>query len=121
MSIPGGTKVSLKGKSISTKSSEESQWLYLILNAIYQLSGNINNVFTHTPAAFTVGTTAGAPVNGQSAWTISTINVISKNPVFLKNGIPLTSGTNYTFNNSTGTFTLATGTFATGETYTVLY
>lgn len=119
--IDNNTPSFYNGKKLTLNSSEECQWLKLVLDAVNRNTTAIYNSFTHTPAVFIVGTTTGAPVNGQSSWTISTINVIGKNPVFLLGGIVKVSGTDYTFNNSTGTFTLASGTFATGNTWTVIY
>lgn len=121
MLLGNKTSFGLRGLKPQPGDGKDIKFLFLILQAIENLNGSLYNVFTHLPAVFTVGTTTGAPVNGQSSWTISTINVIGKNPVFLKNGLLLTSGTDYTFNNSTGVFTLATGTFATSEVYTVIY
>jgi hypothetical protein len=119
--IAPGTGVSLNGKKPTLRSSEESQFLYLILKAVQGLNASLYNVFTSLPVAFTVGTTVGAPVNGASTWTISTINVIGKSPVFLLGGIPQVSGVDYTFNNSTGTLTLLSTTFATSDVWTIIY
>lgn len=119
--LTNGLAAYLNGLKVQPSDSKEIKFLYLILQAINELNGSLHNVFTYSPAVFTVGTTTGAPVNGQSTWTISTINVIGKTPVFLKNGVVLVSGTDYTFNNTTGILTLSTGTFATSEVYTVLY
>lgn len=119
--LTAGTSVSTKNRQSKTTDSREVQYLHAILDAINTLNGSLHNVFTSAPAVFTVGTTNGAPTNATSAWTISTINVIGKTPVFLKGGVLLVSGTDYTFNNSTGIMTLAVGTFATNEVYTVLY
>lgn len=49
--IPAGTGVALKGKKITLKSSEESNWLYLILHAIYNhevISSDILNALGGT-------------------------------------------------------------------------
>jgi hypothetical protein len=119
--IAAGTGTSLNRKKPSKSSSEEIQFLYLIIKAIDSLNSTMHNIYPSAPAAFTVGTTTGAPTNGQSSWTISTINVIGKNPLFLKNGVPQTNGADYTFNDATGVYTLATGTFATSQVWTVIY
>lgn len=119
--IQAGTQVHMNGLKVQPSDTKDIKFLFLILQAIQNLNSSLYNVFTHTPAVYIVGTTAGAPTNGLGAWTISTINVIGKNPVFLKGGIVQVSGTDYTFNNATGVLTLASGTFATGNVWTVLY
>lgn len=119
--IANNTPVHMGGLKIQPSDTREVKFLWLILQAINNLNGSLHNVFTSLPAVFIVGTTTGAPTNGLSTWTISTINVIGKNPVFLKNGVVMVSGTDYTFNNATGVFTLASGTFSTSDVYTVLY
>jgi hypothetical protein len=118
--LKNGVIPSQNGRHLTNNSSEECKWLYSILQAINNLNGSINSILTPTPYAFTVGTTAGAPTNGASTWTISTINVIGTNPVFLLNGVPQVAGTNYTFNNATGVLTLSSTTFATAQVWTVL-
>ena len=119
--IQAGTGTSLHGMRPTKSSTEESKFLYLLIQAVERNTAALFNVFPHTPVAYTVGTTAGAPTNGSHTWTITTINVIGKNPVFLKNGVPMVVGTDYTFNNATGTLTLSSGSFSTGQVYTVLY
>lgn len=119
--IQPGTQSSLYGMRPSVRSSEESKFLWLIIQEVKRLNGALHNVFTSAPAAFTVGTTTGAPTNGQSSWTITAINVIGKTPVFLLNGVPKVAGSDYNFNNATGIMTLTSGTFATGQVWTVIY
>ena len=119
--IQPGTGTSLKGLKPTVSSTEESKFLYLVVQELQQLRGALYAIFPHTPAAFTVGTTTGAPTNGASTWTITTINVIGKNPTFLLNGVPKVLGVDYSFNSGTGVMTLLSGTFSTGQVWTVLY
>jgi len=119
--IQPGTQSTLNGMRPTLRSSEESKFLWLLIQEVKRLNGSLHNVFTSAPAAFTVGTTTGAPTNGASSWTITTINVIGKNPVFLLNGTPKAAGVDYTFNNATGIMTLSTSTFATSQVWTVIY
>lgn len=119
--IQPGTQSTLNGMRPTLRSSEESKFLWLVIQEIKNLNGALHRVFTSAPAAFTVGTTTGAPTNGASSWTIAAINVIGKTPVFLLNGVPKVAGTDYNFNNATGIMTLASGTFSTGQVWTVIY
>lgn len=119
--IQPGTGTTLKSLKPTVSSTEESKFLYLVIQELRQLRGALYTIFPHTPVAYTVGTTTGAPTNGASTWTITTINVIGKNPTFLLNGVPKVLGTDYTFNNGTGVMTLSSGTFATSQVWTVLY
>lgn len=125
MAIPAGTQSTLNGSRPKLNSSEEAKFLWLLIQEVRNNTAALYNVFTSTPVAFTVGTTTGAPVNTATTWVISTINTTNKRPVFLLNGVPMTLGVDYTFNNATGTMTLLAGgspvTYQTGQVITVLY
>jgi len=119
--IQPGTQSTLNGMRPTLRSSEESKFLWLIIQEIKRLNGALHNVFTSAPAAFTVGTTTGAPISGATSWTITTINVIGKTPVFLLDGTPKVAGVDYTFNNATGIMTLSIGKFGNAQVWTVIY
>lgn len=123
--IAPGTGSSLHGKKPSLRSSEETQFLYLVLKSIQNLSGVIANASALGPAtvAFTVddGTAAPSSAGTADSWTITTLNVVNKNPTFLKNGELLIINTDYDWNPAIAKFGLLTGIFIAGDVYTVVY
>ena len=121
--IAPGTGSSLHGKKPSLRSSEETQFLYLVLKSIQNLSGVIANASALGPAtvAFRVDDGGGAPTSGGNTWQITTINVANKNPTFLYNGSVLQLDTNYAWDPTIAKFELLTGTFIAGDVYTVVY
>lgn len=122
--IPAGTKSSLTGMRPTLRSSEESKFLYLIIQELRNLGGVItNSAMGPTVASFTVDDGSAAPSSAGTAdsWTITTLNVVNKNPTFLKNGELLIINTDYDWVPSIAKLGLLTGTFITGDIYTVVY
>jgi hypothetical protein len=105
--IPNGFKPSPRGRHITNNSSEESKWLALVLGAIEDLNASVHSIAA-TSLVFVVGTTTGAPTNGASTWTVSTVP-LSGTPRLLINGVdtPISA--------SGQVITLGSGTFATGN------
>ena len=110
--IKPGANLSLKGLKPNVTSSEESKFLYLILQELQQLRSSSRSQEFYT---FLVGTTADAPVNGQSSWTPKTISFYNKSVALLIDGVPTA------FTVTGNTLTLITGTFATSTQVTISY
>ena len=108
-----------RGRMLNSNSSEECKFLYEIYNAIENLTVAIYAVNGEAVSSFIVGTTPGAPIAGDTTWQLPVTFVAS--PAFYKNGSMLTYTSDYTFNLLTQIFTLATGTFTNGDTYSILY
>ena len=120
--IPAGTKSSLTGMRPTLRSSEESKFLYLIIQELRNLGGVItNSAMGPTVASFTVDDGGNSPVPGDVTWTIGSLNVIGKVPTFTKNGVIQLAGTDYTFNNTLGKLILSSGTFVSADVWTVIY
>ena len=110
MAINNGFVPTQVGRKLSNKSSEESKWLYLILNAIISLNSSLHNL---NSSVFVVGTTVGAPANGASTWTVKT-TLLSSNPKILLNGVIVPISV------SGQIITLGSGTFATNDIVTLI-
>jgi hypothetical protein len=120
--IPAGTKSSLTGMRPKLKSSEESKFLYLIIQELRNLGGVItNSAMGPTVASFTVDAGGGAPISGANTWVIGTLNVIHKSPTFTLNGVIQVEGTDYTFDNTLGKIFLLSTTFVASDVWTVIY
>lgn len=120
--IPAGTKSSLHGMRPTLRSSEESKFLYLIIQELRNLGGIISNS-AMGPAVvnFTVGDGTSAPIAGSFTWTITTLNLIHKTPTFTLNGVIQQEGTDYTFDNTIGKVTLLLTSFVAPDVWTVIY
>ncbi len=120
--IPAGTKSSLKGMRPTLKSSEESKFLYLVIQELRNLGGVItNSAMGPATVAFTVDNGTDAPISGNTNWIINTVNLANKTPTFLRNGTILLSGTDYNWVPNLYTFVLLSGTFVTTDIYTIVF
>lgn len=124
--ISPGTNSSLYGKrpKVGT-STEESIYLYLILQAINNMSGNLNRVLGNLITSFVVGVTPDAPNNGDTSWTPTTIDITGVNSsyiTFILNGITLNQGTDYIYDTIAGSITLILPpSFTTNDIITIQY
>lgn len=120
--IPAGTKSTLHGMRPTLRSSEESKFLYLIIQELRNLGGIVSDS-AMGPAVvnFTVGDGTSAPIPGAYTWSISTLNVIHKTPTFTLNGVIQQEGIDYTFDNTIAKLALPSGTFLASDVWTVIY
>lgn len=122
--IQPGTQSSLKGMRPTLRSSEESKFLWLIIQEIKNLTALIANTSTLGPsvATFTVNIDGsnGCPKVANIDWVITTLNVIGKTPTFLLNGNVLLPGIDYNFDNGTGTF-ITINPFVLNDIYSVIF
>lgn len=119
--IPAGTKSSLTGMRPTLRSSEESKFLYLIIQELRNLGGVItNSAMGPATVVFPVDSTDG-PQTGDNTWSIGTVNLANKNPTFLRNGNILLPGIDYTWNATLSKFILPSGTFTSPDVYTIVF
>lgn len=115
------TNPHLKGLKVQPSDTKDIKFLFLILQAINNLSGITSRTIPNT--SFIVGTTTGGPVNGQNTWTITTLNLQGTTPLVLKNGTIQVNGTAYSFNNTTQVLTLLPSpatTFTTADVWDII-